>query len=72
MFWIFKRKKTVVETKVVTQFLDHPVLPIKNKERKFGENEFYYKVTTSNGIYLFTRRELEIAAERAYKNLEDL
>lgn len=67
---IFKKPQPIIQ--VQKQLLAHPVVYIENKKRKFGENEYYWKVTTAQGIYLFTDNELEEAGKRARKNLEDL
>lgn len=54
------------------------LVPVYNKDRKFGANMWYYALWIENHdgkderCLLFTEGELEGPAERAKKNIEDL
>lgn len=45
-----------------------------NKDRYRSANPFYYHIRTKSPLkdYLFTEKEINRAADRAYSNLEDL
>lgn len=50
---------------------------VENKDRKFGANNYYYpcKIVFDNGDEfnaLFTKDQIEVAIERAYRNPEDM
>lgn len=54
-----------------------PVLVTRNKDRKFGADPCYYRIDALdlNGettTFLFTEEQLNLAAERAIWNPEDL
>ena len=44
---------------------------VDNKERKFGSSLEYFPCLIDDNKALFTKNELDIAIERANKNLED-
>jgi len=45
---------------------------VKNKDRKFGADEEYLRLTLDNGeVLLFTEEQVEVARRRAEDNPED-
>ena len=53
------------------------IIPVDNKDRKFGANEKYYAIWIEDKkkrekCLLFTEHQLEVAQDRASKNLEDI
>lgn len=44
---------------------------IKNTNRKFGANPFYFALEVDGNYYFFTGNQLKVAKRRAMKNYED-